>query len=362
MPDMYNGFDINLGWSIRNCCKWWWRFKTETNCLWTKIIQSIHGIDGGLRAEDGRAHIPSVGIWHNIILAGNHIENLQISFKSSFTKSIGDGSSTSFWKDSWCGSDCFKNIFPRIFRLESNPDATVKDRVVVSESNVAQLVGNWVRQPTGRTLGELDEISKLLSSVNVTFSPQITWKWNLVSNGIFTVKSLARIIDAHLLENSIVGSHETLRNTLVPKKLEVFVWRALRKRLPVRVELDKRGIDLHSIRCPVCDGDIESVEHSLISCKLSVEIWSRVFKWWGFGNLANPGLNDILRGKAPQNMSSLGSKIWQAVEWVCAYTIWKNRNTAVFKNKSSCAPVILNEIQVLSYDWISGRIKGKDID
>ncbi|XP_071727345.1 uncharacterized protein [Rutidosis leptorrhynchoides] len=136
--------------------------------------------------------------------------------------------------------------------------------------------------------------------------PHVTWSWNLAPNGNFTVKNLARIIDAHLLANSIVGTHETLRNNLVPKKLEVFVWRALRKRLPVRVKLDKRGIDLHTTRCPVCDGDLESIEHKLIACNLSSESWSHVFKWWDFGNLANCGLKDILRGKSSPNMSALG--------------------------------------------------------
>ncbi|XP_071741403.1 uncharacterized protein [Rutidosis leptorrhynchoides] len=89
------------------------------------------------------------------------------------------------------------------------------------------------------------------------------WKWNFTSDRKFTVKKLSTIID----DNTIALNNfeqETIRNNLVPKKLEVFVWLALKKRLSVRMELDKRGIDLHSVRCPICDDGLESMEHSLI--------------------------------------------------------------------------------------------------
>ena len=26
--------------------RWWWRFKTEQNFLWKKVITSLHGADG----------------------------------------------------------------------------------------------------------------------------------------------------------------------------------------------------------------------------------------------------------------------------------------------------------------------------
>ncbi|XP_071694324.1 uncharacterized protein [Rutidosis leptorrhynchoides] len=32
--------------------------------------------------------------------------------------------------------------------------------------------------------------------------------------------------------------------------LEIFIWRVLKRRIPVRTELDKRGIDLKTVRCP----------------------------------------------------------------------------------------------------------------
>ncbi|XP_071732316.1 uncharacterized protein [Rutidosis leptorrhynchoides] len=218
----------------------------------------------------------------------------------------------------------------------------------------------WSRDPRGRTAGELEEFCNLLKTISFDFNRQETWPWSLASNGIFEVKNLSKLIDSELLGSESPPTQETLRNNLVPKKIEVFVWRALKKRLPVRIELDKRGIDLHSVRCPVCDDGLESVDHALFECKSSSDVWARILKWWNFNTTTCA--SDLLRGKSSYAMSSLGSKFWQDVEWICAYSIWKHCNSLVFQGKRSISPVILNEIQVKSFEWISARLKGVSID
>ncbi|XP_071727131.1 uncharacterized protein [Rutidosis leptorrhynchoides] len=168
-----------------------------------------------------------------------------------------------------------------------------------------------------------------------------------------------------LEEQSISGTaaiNETMRNSLVPKKLEIFVWRAVQRRIPTRMELDKRGIDLHSTRCTLCDDDHESVDHTLIFCKYAFDLWVRVFSWWGLGNVSDLSINEILRGNNSGSMTTLGKKIWQAIEWVCTYLIWNNRNYKVFRGKSWSIPVAFNEVQVKSFEWISHRLKGKKLD
>ncbi|XP_071689060.1 tyrosine--tRNA ligase 1, cytoplasmic-like [Rutidosis leptorrhynchoides] len=136
----------------------------------------------------------------------------------------------------------------------------------------------------------------------------------------------------------------------------------MKKRLPVRIELDKRGIDLHSSRCPLCDEDLETTDHTMIFCSYTRDIWNRVFQWWGLGSFLNYDFNEILGGNSGVSTSSFGKKIWQAVEWISAYYIWKNRNNRIFRGTSWCAPVTLSEIQVKSFEWISLRSKGEKFD
>ncbi|XP_071728725.1 uncharacterized protein [Rutidosis leptorrhynchoides] len=146
------------------------------------------------------------------------------------------------------------------------------------------------------------------------------WKWQLATNGRFTVNGLFKLLEDQEA-STISGVTETLRNNLIPKKLEIFIWRSILKRLPVKTELDKRGIDLHTVRCPLCDDDMETVEHSLIFCKDTSELWNQIFKWWNLGHFNNLSINELFHGNIPVSTSSFGKKIWQTVEWVCAYYI-----------------------------------------
>ncbi|XP_071735007.1 uncharacterized protein [Rutidosis leptorrhynchoides] len=186
------------------------------------------------------------------------------------------------------------------------------------------------------------------------------WNWNLNSKGTYTVKDCSFLVDKVILRRA-VNSIESLRNGLVPKKVEVFIWRARLGRLLVRFELDKRGIDLNSVRCPICDGDIETVEHILFSCQMAKDIWAKVLKWWGY-NSALFGYEDIFNGTFGYVAHDHKRNQWQAVCWVVCYILWKNRNAKVFKNKLDTVPSLFNEVQVLSYDWISRRCKGHIMD
>ncbi|PWA61100.1 hypothetical protein CTI12_AA376090 [Artemisia annua] len=65
-----------------------------------------------------------------------------------------------------------------------------------------------------------------------------------------------------------------------PSRRAALTW--LRKdRLPTRSNLDARGIDIDSLRCPVCNDAIESTTHLFVECTVAADIWSRIKDWWG---------------------------------------------------------------------------------
>ncbi|XP_071713623.1 uncharacterized protein [Rutidosis leptorrhynchoides] len=123
---------------------------------------------------------------------------------------------------------------------------------------------------------------------------------------------------------------------------EKYLTNALTKigRIPVRVELDKRGIDLDSVRCTVCDNDLETVEHILLKCSFAKDTWNRVFRWWGIDRPLYSCLEEMFIG----DIGGSKSMLWQAVEWVSGYLIWKNRNLTLFQRKKGNGPMMLNEV------------------
>nr|GEU80135.1 RNA-directed DNA polymerase, eukaryota, reverse transcriptase zinc-binding domain protein [Tanacetum cinerariifolium] len=117
--------------------KWKWRFFTEENGIWWIVIKDFNGADGGLGSSVNSN--ASGGIWQDILKAVKLIENIDISFKYSFTCKISSGTDTMFWKGSWCGDDTrLMDKFPRLYALESDKDCMVRDRwCSVNEFGVA---------------------------------------------------------------------------------------------------------------------------------------------------------------------------------------------------------------------------------
>ncbi|XP_071739066.1 uncharacterized protein [Rutidosis leptorrhynchoides] len=154
-----------------------------------------------------------------------------------------------------------------------------------------------------------------------------------------------------MLNESTVGAYVTDRNSFHPRTFGIFTWRSVRNRIPVRLELDKRGIDLDSVRCPVCDESLETVSHAIIECNLAKDVWDRVRLWWGVSaNSNDTNTQSIFNLEQGNHRSNDGHKIWQAVKWVSGYLIWRNRNLKVFQNKCKIALEILSEIQVKSFE------------
>ncbi|XP_071687230.1 uncharacterized protein [Rutidosis leptorrhynchoides] len=213
-------------------------------------------------------------------------------------------------------------------------------------------VWQWRRTPIGSAAGDLVELNNLLSSFRFDRSLKDAWMWSMSSDGMFKVKILASIIDQHILPSSS-SQQSTLSNSLVPKKVKIFVWRALLRRLPVRTELDKRGIDLDSVLCQVCDDVVKTVDHSTIFFNQALEIWGQVFKWWDKWSFSTFSVRELFEFNGSSSMLSFGKKVWQAMLWISAYLIWKNRNNKVFQSKCWNSPVALNEIQIISFERIS---------
>ncbi|GKC47095.1 protein chromatin remodeling 4, partial [Tanacetum coccineum] len=141
----------------------------------------------------------------------------------------------------------------------------------------------------------------------------------------------------------------------VPKKVNIFVWRALQGRLPVREELDKRGIDLDTLLCPSCGDMVELCFHCLVMCNFAMSVWEKIYSWWKIGVVNAFSIEEFFSSNGNANIPSHSSRMWQAVIWTSGYFIWKERNERVFKGKASSLNKIVQDIQLKSFEWIVRR-------
>ncbi|XP_071698758.1 uncharacterized protein [Rutidosis leptorrhynchoides] len=199
--------------------------------------------------------------------------------------------------------------------LAMNSQASVQDRINRS-NNYVELEWPWVRESRGRAISECEELSSLLREFSFLEASHDKWKWSLNPNGSFTTKKLASLIDEKRL-SSLSTSLQTRRNKLVPQKVAIFAWRARQKRLPVRVELDNRGIDLHSLLCPLCEADVESVENIFSNCVRVNEFWKAFLRWWNIPEDKLVILDPFVEDSVFSSFAKNGKSIWEAMKWVC---------------------------------------------
>lgn len=100
-----------------------------------------------------------------------------------------------------------------------------------------------------------------------------SYLWDLDIKGKFLVASMRNFIDAHSLESSNIP---TRWNTYVPKKINVHVWRVENDKLPARLNLRDKDIELHSLLCHVCPQIGEIVGHLFSSCNVFTPLWNLI--------------------------------------------------------------------------------------
>ncbi|GJV83806.1 retrovirus-related pol polyprotein from transposon TNT 1-94 [Tanacetum coccineum] len=114
-------------------------------------------------------------------------------------------------------------------------------------------------------------------------------------------------------------SQQTRWNKILPSKVNILAWRVLLHRLPTRVNLNHRGIDLDSVRCPLCNDDIETETHVFVNCSLARCIWKVVFSWWQLPNTSITNLDDMfsLPGRV-----TMESKLKPFSDVPCLYSLF----------------------------------------
>ncbi|GJU27537.1 retrovirus-related pol polyprotein from transposon TNT 1-94 [Tanacetum coccineum] len=230
--------------------KWWWRFRREGESLWVRVIKSIHGMGGGLGEVRGLERESLRGrVWSDIVRIGEEIDGLGIEFSSSFKVVVGNGRDIRFWVD----KSMLCNRFPRLYHLDRRKECSVAGK------------GIWVDN---------------------------MWRWEWDWEKIINVGNVGQ---------------ETLWNKLVPKKVNIFVWSALKGRLPVREELEKRGIDLDSVLCLCSDSAVETCARSLVLCNLAMSVWEKIFRWWKVGDVNAFFIDELFSSNGNVNVPNLSS-------------------------------------------------------
>ncbi|GJY55082.1 hypothetical protein Tco_0446746 [Tanacetum coccineum] len=105
------------------------------------------------------------------------------------------------------------------------------------------------------------------------------------------------------------------------------------------------------------EGSLESVDHYHVLCEKTLNVWDRIFAWWGVGPVDAFTLNDMICHRGGVRMEKEARVLWEVMVLVAAYYIWKSRNLRVFKAKNESNSKVFLDIQIKMFDWINRRSK-----
>nr|XP_043614015.1 uncharacterized protein LOC122585965 [Erigeron canadensis] len=190
--------------------------------------------------------------------------------------------------------------------------------------------------------GRLTLLSAVLGSLDC-------WKWSLEGKHIFTVRNVRHYIDRTSLT---VSSPPTRWNPLIPKKVNMFIWRLLRNAIPTRMNLFARGIDVNTFMCVLCTAGIDFNDHLFGSCSFSIQVWKKLRSWLQ--------IDDLSLALPHQMMAWLDTyhkEILEAIFFLWWWCFWKHRNNLVFEKEATSSKNVFSPIVSLSFLWMSSRCK-----
>ncbi|GJV50359.1 RNA-directed DNA polymerase, eukaryota [Tanacetum coccineum] len=81
---------------------------------------------------------------------------------------------------------------------------------------------------------------------------------------------------------------------VMPIKINVFTWRVHLDKLPTRMNLSLKGIDILTIVCPLCHASVESGSHIFFSCPMDHHLWRKLMRWWDLEHIDLASYDDWL--------------------------------------------------------------------
>nr|GEX24009.1 hypothetical protein [Tanacetum cinerariifolium] len=114
--------------------------------------------------------------------------------------------------------------------------------------------------------------------------------WDLNGSGSFRVSDVRNFLDDFFLPKDDRGTRWVKS---IPIKINVFAWRVSLDRLPSRVNLIRRGIQVPCPDCPICTAVDEDISHLLFRCPMASDINRLICRWTSLKTTPSVGKKNV---------------------------------------------------------------------
>jgi hypothetical protein len=295
-----------------------WRLKTDPHSLLSQCIKAKYYPHSDIfQAHQGNQ---ASYAWQSIHQAIGTIK------RGSCWK-IGNGQSINIWEDNWL-------VWQNGFRIHT-PYNGHNNINTVSDIMLSQPYNRWNDQLIDSIFMPMEgEFIKQTPLILEPIEDQLMWPHT--KQGSYTVKSgYNLLVKWHNVDSP--SSTSTANNTKFRKKLwslptiprhKALIWRIIQRAIPVRSELNKRGIPCPVV-CPRCFQQEESIDHTFMHCPRANKIW--------FGSRLGIHFNRSHASFIDWLIHAISSLCPEDIIYLAAitYSIWFARNQHIFELKDT---------------------------
>ena len=216
----------------------------------------------------------------------------------------------------------------------------------------------WVRHVNGPVTAQLLlELSRLfgrLMDIDLSSEPD-TFRWGLTPDGQY---SAASAYGAMFLGSSTPVGAKQLWKTRAPPRVRFFVWLILHRRCWTAERRFRHGLQT-SDTCIICDQSSETMDHLVLGCVFSKEVWGILLRRLQLGHLfvvEQPIIDWWLKErKTFQKPFRAG---FDSFFFLMAWNLWKERNARTFQGVQRSASMLADDILQELSSWCAAGYRG----
>lgn len=183
-----------------------------------------------------------------------------------------------------------------------------------------------------------------------TTPDSIIWKWE--SSGQYSSKSTYKA----LFSGRVTFLSTPIWKSLAPSRCCFFLWLVAINRCWTADRLRSRGLP-HPDRCVLCDQYEESIDHILVACPESRQLW-----WWTLQAIRSPNCLPVNEPSFHNWLCESRMKIgerhrrgFDTVVTLMAWTIWKERNNRIFNQQQKSWTEVVKAMAEEAMLWKSAN-------
>ncbi|KAJ9545513.1 hypothetical protein OSB04_025220 [Centaurea solstitialis] len=323
---------------------------------------AIHGHNE--KVDDYIGTFGPIGTWSRIPSIHSELDKANLSLLSLFTRKMGNGRSSNFLLDLWCGIEPLEKLFLRLASLDcvggieswKAKSLSIGGRLCLCKSvlgtlgtylfslykapmkvinkleslrcscNMISARADSAAASSGQNRGTWARIcgsEKDLIDVGINLSTLMHpdedgsgWVWELESNKTFSVRSLRKAIDGISLP---IANRETEWIRWIPSK----------------------------------NGD-----HLMASCSTSRLVSAHMSTWINWWPSNATTLEDLWTAVCSSGKDKKEKQLYKAIGAAFLWCIWTQRNNMLFKGEFKKEIVVFRDAQFSAFDWVRCRLKG----